>query len=116
MRFVLVLVDLHGFCSFCSIDDLVPVVLCLVLRLSTRGTYEIADERVTYFARSAQSCTNPLKQYGIEAFANFQGNCRFREYAGEPAQNAPPAHLRRAPPPPSVGMVLRDKDTGLLLK
>ena len=35
----------------------------------------------------------------------------------EPAQNdAPPAHLRRAPPPPSAGMVLRDKDTGLLLK
>jgi hypothetical protein len=35
----------------------------------------------------------------------------------EPAQNdAPPAHLRRAPPPPSVGMVLRDKATGLLLK
>ena len=99
MTLVLVLVNLHGFCSFCSIDDLVPVVLCLVLRLSTRGTYEIADERVTYFARSAQSCTNPSGD------------------TIEPAQNdAPPAHLRRAPPPPSAGMVLRDKDTGLLLK
>ena len=52
-----------------------------------------------------------------EARANIRGYCLpFRGYAGEPAQNAPPAHLRRAPPPPSVGMVLRDKATGHLLK
>ena len=34
---------------------------------------------------------------------------------GAPKASAGPAHLRRAPPPPSVGKVLRDKATGQLL-
>ena len=52
-----------------------------------------------------------------DATIEIERETRSPRDAIEPAQNdAPPAHLRRAPPPPSVGMVLRDKATGLLLK